>query len=298
MKKRHFIIDAYNFINADESLRNELKGGNSKTMAKICQRIIKKLRLYSNHNNIDITLVFDGDNIGIGNGGFQPDLIFSGRYINADIMIKKMLDRIEVKQGTTVISSDREIISYSRLSGFESISSDDFLIMLNMSDHNDPVAEFDLEEYADNPIIKRYKAQAKISELTSKKTEDKLNQTQRKSKPKGETSRTQKYSGTEFYGGFNSQLDEEELSDLINDYGRHRSIKKASGIGKVYHTDQDKSGQTKENKENSESPANESKQNEKREKNKEMKQNIAKSKNQKMKSIDLSDLKKHIGNNN
>lgn len=292
MKKRHFIIDAYNFINAEESLRNELKGGDSKTMAKICQRIIKKLRLYSNQHNLDITLVFDGDNRGIGNGGFQPDLIFSSRYINADIMIKKMLDRIEVKQGTTVVSSDREIISYSRLSGFESISSDDFLIMLNMSDSNDPVAEFDLEEYADNPIIKRYKTQAKISELTSKKTEDKLNQTQRKSKPEEETSKTQKYRGTEFYGGFKSQLDEEELNDLISDYGRHRSIKNEPGPSKVYHTDEDKTEQSKENKV---SPSIKSNQNQKKEKNKKIKQNKLKGKNQKMKSIDLSDLKKHIG---
>lgn len=126
------VIDGYNLIRQSDQLIDleamALEEGRS--------GLIRLLSAYKKIKPHPITVVFDGwqtDNIGTSREKVQGiDIVYSGRGEKADEVIKKMVDHMGDK--IIVVTSDREIITYSERRGAVVISSAEFEMKARMTD--------------------------------------------------------------------------------------------------------------------------------------------------------------------
>jgi predicted RNA-binding protein with PIN domain len=90
---------------------------------------IETLGSYFNQKKIDVTVVFDGEKYTSElNSLSVPGIrvIFSPAPDKADLKIKKLIDLSKNKALTTVVSSDREVFQYAKVSRCRALSSGKF----------------------------------------------------------------------------------------------------------------------------------------------------------------------------
>lgn len=112
------IVDGYNVLGQQKGLRGDLRAKR--------ERLIERLVSYRSLKGFPVTIVFDGDaNDREGNIDRRGELevVFS-RGETADEVICRMAERL--REGCTVVSSDREIQTRVRKSGATAIYSGEF----------------------------------------------------------------------------------------------------------------------------------------------------------------------------
>jgi predicted RNA-binding protein with PIN domain len=113
------IVDGYNFIGREKGLRGDLRGKRLK--------LIERLSAYRKTKGYSVTLVFDGgggEGLDAGDGRIDGVEVVFSRGESADEVICRMAEVL--KEGCTVVSSDREIQRRVRESGGISIYSGEF----------------------------------------------------------------------------------------------------------------------------------------------------------------------------
>ena len=113
------IVDGYNFIGREKGLRGDLRGKRLK--------LIERLSAYRKTKGYEVTVVFDGgggEGFDAGEGRIDGVEVVFSRGESADEVICRMAEVL--KEGCTVVSSDREIQRRVRESGAVSIYSGEF----------------------------------------------------------------------------------------------------------------------------------------------------------------------------
>lgn len=119
------IIDGYNFIGRQKGLRGDLEGKRA--------RLIEQLTAYRRIKNLPITVVFDGSGKGEAERTGGIEVIFSGDGESADDVIVRMAEAL--RQGCTVVSSDRAVQDHIRRSGGVALYSGEFEARLRAALH-------------------------------------------------------------------------------------------------------------------------------------------------------------------
>jgi predicted RNA-binding protein with PIN domain len=101
------IIDGYNFIGRQKGLRGDLEGKRA--------RLIEQLSAYRRIKGLPVIVVFDGSGKGEADRTGGIEVIFSGYGESADDVIVRMAG--ELREGCTVVSSDRAVQEQVRRSG-------------------------------------------------------------------------------------------------------------------------------------------------------------------------------------
>jgi ribosomal protection tetracycline resistance protein len=121
--KQRIVIDGYNLIYQFPELRRMLERDREGAR----KGLLVRLGSYAQEKNIQVVVVFDGDDRMIRNPESYSGIrvVFSKLPEKADPVIKKMIE--EHQQGDlTVVSSDQEIAGYAQLYGIKAVSSRQF----------------------------------------------------------------------------------------------------------------------------------------------------------------------------
>jgi predicted RNA-binding protein with PIN domain len=118
---KRLIVDGYNLAHC---LGHPLS---SKTLERTRKSLEQKLCAYASKYKADITVVYDGRGV-LGSCEKHGPLaiIFTPDGESADERIKSLIDAAP-SRSLTVVSSDRNIRDYARISGVTSLSCQDFL---------------------------------------------------------------------------------------------------------------------------------------------------------------------------
>lgn len=132
---KRVIIDGYNLAHKMG------KALSPQTLGLIREELEEKLRRYAAKHKTEIALVYDGRGV-LGSSEKQGGLsiIFTSSGESADAHIKSLIDKVPTRN-LLIVSSDRSIRDYARLSGVASISSQEFLSMLSAAEKSDEPAQ-------------------------------------------------------------------------------------------------------------------------------------------------------------
>lgn len=135
----HLIIDGYNLIRQSPDLLAE----ESQDLRWGREALLEKLAAYRRLKNHPITVVFDGWEAGEGlenRDRVQGMLvIYSRRGEKADEVIKRIAAR--EREGSLIISSDREIMHYAERAGAAVMSAEEFSFRLYSAFVDEGLAE-------------------------------------------------------------------------------------------------------------------------------------------------------------
>jgi predicted RNA-binding protein with PIN domain len=140
----HLIIDGYNLIRQSPDLlaqeSQDLRWGR--------EALLEKLAGYRRLKKHAITVVFDGWEAGEGLGNRDRVqgmlVIYSRRGEKADEVIKRMANR--EREGSLIISSDREIMEYAERAGAAVMSAEEFSFRLYSASAADGLDESEEEQ--------------------------------------------------------------------------------------------------------------------------------------------------------
>ena len=121
------IVDGYNFIGRQKGLRGDLEKKRS--------HLIEQLAAYRRIKELPVTVVFDGSGKGEGERIGGIEVLFSGHGESADEVIGRMAE--ELREGCTVVSSDREVQQRARRNGAIAIYSGEFESRLHAALHQE-----------------------------------------------------------------------------------------------------------------------------------------------------------------
>jgi|GEM_PF-5568995 len=130
MESKAYIIDGYNLLIADPKIRSKINRFGQKAIVDHSQNLLESLNEFNSSSKYLVRVVFSGENPEVDFAAQQVNAIYSGNYISAGVLIKKMIDEYEEKDTLTVVTSDRSLISYAQLSGCSTLDSYDFGMML------------------------------------------------------------------------------------------------------------------------------------------------------------------------
>lgn len=123
------IIDGYNLIRQSDTLRRYER----KSLEAGRKALIAKLVEYEKKKTHNITVVFDGGESGWADEGRDKEgkinIIYSRHGERADDVIKRMA--ADTMEETIVVSSDREISSYTTQLGKTALTSPEFEMIMN-----------------------------------------------------------------------------------------------------------------------------------------------------------------------
>ncbi len=135
----HIIIDAYNIIHRAKELREIL----NQNLERSRNALLSRLEAYQRKKQIQITVVFDGDNV-----GHDPVRKVSGLHVvfsrypqKADPIIKDMVRRSKKRRSILVVSSDRSVADYARSMGARSMPSEEFYKRFLLFETANPLSE-------------------------------------------------------------------------------------------------------------------------------------------------------------
>ena len=121
------IIDGYNFIGRQKGLRGDLEGKRA--------RLIEQLATYRRIKGLPVTVVFDGSGRGEAEQTGGIEVVFSGYGESADEVIGRMAE--ELREGCTVVSSDREVQQRARRNGAIALYAGEFESRLHAALHQE-----------------------------------------------------------------------------------------------------------------------------------------------------------------
>jgi len=151
----HYIIDGYNFLHAVPKFRQNLEFG----LEFARTTLISFVRSYQSAKRVKITLVFDGDELDHINIPFQTNrwlkIIFSRPPEKADPLIKRLIQATKNKKSLISVSSDNDLVMFSKSLGVPAISPKEFYDLASShpneeqlgSKYNSHVSEQELEEW-------------------------------------------------------------------------------------------------------------------------------------------------------
>lgn len=151
----HYIIDGYNLIHNVPRLRDAL--GQNLEYAR--NTLVSLLRSYQSSHRLNITLVFDGDEVGQPASEMPSTkwlrIIYSKPPEKADPLIKRLIRKSHNKKALFVVSADNEIISSAKQHGANVLSPDEFYLrvtkhplqdQLNQK-YDEKISEQELDEW-------------------------------------------------------------------------------------------------------------------------------------------------------
>ncbi len=122
-----FIIDAHNLIHKDVELKKKFL----KNPAVASNSLLEKIRQYSEkYPSYKFLVIFDGYFEGVSIPHPKITTIFSHKE-TADNIIKEQIKNSLTTKNLTIISSDAEVLSYSRIYACQIFTSEEFLYLLN-----------------------------------------------------------------------------------------------------------------------------------------------------------------------
>ena len=135
----HIIIDAYNLIHRVKDLRQILE----QNLERSRTVLLSRLETYRQKKHVQITVVFDGDNVGENPVRTVSGLrvIFSRNSKKADPIIKDMVRRSKKRASILVVSSDRSVADYARSMGARSMPSEEFYQRFLTFERANPLSE-------------------------------------------------------------------------------------------------------------------------------------------------------------
>ncbi len=124
---KRLIIDGYNLVHC---LGHPLS---LQTLERARKSLEQMLCAYALAKKVEITVVYDGRGV-LGSCETHGSLhiIFTPEGESADERIKSLID-VSRSRSLTVVSSDRSICDYARVSGVASLSCQDFLSLLSQA---------------------------------------------------------------------------------------------------------------------------------------------------------------------
>lgn len=94
------------------------------------EELVLHLKSYLVRHKVDIILVFDGDQPLVGIARLHrnnyPKILFSKYPLNADRVIKDLINKEDKKKGLTVVTDDGDIIRYAISHNAKSLSTSEF----------------------------------------------------------------------------------------------------------------------------------------------------------------------------
>jgi predicted RNA-binding protein with PIN domain len=121
----HIIVDGYNVL-----LRTRCISPNDENALSIArEELIARLEGYRSNKGIKITVVFDGQDVGLtaqGRRSYAIVVAFSKSMQTADALIKKMIDHEKQARNVTLVTSDRSLANYARSSGCRILGAEEF----------------------------------------------------------------------------------------------------------------------------------------------------------------------------
>lgn len=122
----NYIIDGYNLIYNIPRFRNSLDSG----LEHARNTLISFARGYLASYKVKITIVFDGDEVGVIENPFPSarrlKVIYSKPPEKADPVIKKLIRKTTNKKSLFVVSADNDLIQFSKQHGAQSLSPEEF----------------------------------------------------------------------------------------------------------------------------------------------------------------------------
>jgi hypothetical protein len=126
---KHYIIDVFNLLHKEKSIAMEV----NKSLSKAIKLTYDLLYIFAlRYPKYKISLVFDGiiDNI---HSDLQNLYIYeSGNYKKADEVIMELIRFEHKTKNVTVVSSDIEVAQYAKIHDCNIISSDNFILELQL----------------------------------------------------------------------------------------------------------------------------------------------------------------------
>lgn len=143
----HLIIDGYNVMHA-LAVKREWPG---KTFQDRRRGFLAKLNAYAAGRRDRITVVFDGTKGGDEMGGGETvgmiDARYSPRGVEADELIRNLVDAAPRPGELLVVTSDKPVASYARTRGAAVARSDELLHRLFSAAGAAPTAAADFERH-------------------------------------------------------------------------------------------------------------------------------------------------------
>lgn len=150
--KKKILVDGYNLIYHFPELRKQME----RDLEGSRDQFLNHISIYAREKKVDILVVFDGDRRTFHEPGNYPEIsvVFSNYPEKADQLIKRLIDCEKKRIELTVVSSDREIADYARLSVVKALSSHAFAHSMNEGSERDrenkydqPMSEEELKEW-------------------------------------------------------------------------------------------------------------------------------------------------------
>ena len=122
----NYIIDGYNLIYNIPRFRNSLDSG----LEHARNMLISFVRGYLSSHKVKMTIVFDGDEVGViekpSKSALRLKIIYSKPPEKADPIIKRLVRNARNKKSLFVVSADNELIQFGRNSGAQTLSPEEF----------------------------------------------------------------------------------------------------------------------------------------------------------------------------
>ena len=126
-KMEHFLIDGYNLIYSNESLKNLLK--NYPVEAR--ERLVQMVSDFIGRKKINATIIFDGAEEVLKKHKPREHIRVIYSYMHsADTEIKNLIDASKNKKKLMIVSSDNEIQNYAKVCGAKFMRSQEFIAIL------------------------------------------------------------------------------------------------------------------------------------------------------------------------
>ena len=122
----YYIIDGYNLIHKIPKFKNAIE----QSLEHSRNSLISFLRAYQSSKNVNVTLVFDGDNVGYTGAAElstkRLKIIYSNSPEKADPLIKRLILKVKNKKALILVSADNDLINFCKTQGGQVISPEMF----------------------------------------------------------------------------------------------------------------------------------------------------------------------------
>lgn len=142
--KQQYIIDGYNLLHKFWDLKSRM----DQDLEDARERLMIRLSGYKQRKNAEFVVVFDGNQPHPPREKRRMGLLvyFSQKGETADSVIKKLVDRSAKSKDVIVVSSDREVAGYAKLSGKKAIGATEFIQQMSTG------PSVDIENKADTQL--------------------------------------------------------------------------------------------------------------------------------------------------
>jgi len=126
----HYLIDGYNVIHKIPELKNALETN----LEKARNLLIRRILTYLATKKIEITLVFDGDNVGYVGNPYERKkrlhIYYSHAPEKADPLIKRIIRQKANSAQLILVTEDHELLNFGKSYGVTGISPSQFYQLL------------------------------------------------------------------------------------------------------------------------------------------------------------------------